>query len=86
MIVPWDIKTVEIVVTKHFALGWMRKWGWDTQTLRNSIALAYRFEKVGTEKFEVYVNKGGFRKIVAVYYGAENKLVCITGSQGDKRI
>lgn len=86
MIVPWDIEKVNIAATKHFALGWMRKWGWDVPTLRNAISAAYRVEKIGKEKFEVYVNKDGFRKIVTVYYGVENKLVCITGSQGGKHI
>lgn len=85
MRVPWDIETVEIVVTKHFALGWMRKWGWDMPALRNAIIHAYKTERVGNEKYEVYVNKGGFRKIITVYYDTENKLVCITGTQGGKR-
>jgi len=83
--VPWDIITVELVTTKHFAHGWMRKWGWNVPTLRDAIRDAYKIDKVGSNKFEVYMQKSGFKKIITVYYDVENKLLCITGSQGGKR-
>ena len=86
MQVPWNIDTVEIIVTKHFALGWMRKWGWDVAFLREMIRSAYKIEKIGKQKFEICVNKSGYKKIITVYYNTENKLVCITGSAGAKRL
>lgn len=85
MKVPWDVAQVEIVATKHFALGWMRKWGWNVYVLRDAIRDAYKIEKVGKNKFEIYVQKSGYKKIITAYYDAENKLVCITGSEGGSR-
>jgi len=68
MIVPWDIKTVELVVTKHFALGWMRDWGWDVPSLRDAISQAYRVDQVGTEKFEIYIRKHPQRRLSKGYH------------------
>ena len=86
MKVPWDIGRVELVATKHFALGSMRKWGWNTFMLREAVRECYKIEKVGQNKFEIYVQKSGYKKIITVYYDAENILVCITGAEGGNRI
>lgn len=82
---PWSIESLTIDATKHFALGWMRKWGWTIEDLRDAIRTAYRIDKLGARKYEVYVQKAGYKKIITVYYNEENKLLCITGSQGGKK-
>lgn len=86
MKVPWNVESVLISSTKHFALGWMRKWGWSVEDLRDAIRTAYNIEKVGSAKYELYVQKSGLKKIITVYFSGENKLVCITGSEGGKRV
>lgn len=80
----WDSNTVKLVVTKHFALKYMRIWNWDFQDLRDAIANAYKIENVGKCKYEIYVDKSGFKKIVVVY--EDEELICITGSQGGERV
>ncbi len=32
-----DSSDYKLRPSKHFILGWMRKWGWDIQDLKNSI-------------------------------------------------
>jgi len=83
---PWDAETVKLTVTKHFALKYMRTWDWDFHDLRDAIRDAYTVEKAGNEKYEIYVQKSGFKKIITVYYSDDNEFVCITGSEGGKRI
>lgn len=80
--VPWHIESVNLAVTKHFALKYMRLWSWDFHDLRDALRQAYNVEKVGKEKYELFVQKSGFKKIVTVYYIEEEKLICITGSSG----
>ncbi|MBI5398182.1 hypothetical protein HZB03_01840 [Candidatus Woesearchaeota archaeon] len=53
--------------------------------MREAIREAYKIDKVGKEKFEIYVQKAGFKKIISVYYALEEELLCITGSQGGTR-
>jgi len=84
MKIPWDINTVIINISKHFALKYMRKWSWDFHDLRDAIREAYKVEKVGAIKYEIYVQKGGFKKIILVYYDEEKEIFCITGSEGGK--
>ena len=86
MKVPWDIKTITIIPTKHFALKYMRAWDWDVYELRDALRIPYRVEKIGNNKFEIYIQKGGFKKVITVHYAEENKLLCITGSEGGERI
>ncbi|HLF54979.1 MAG TPA: hypothetical protein VI612_04625 [Candidatus Nanoarchaeia archaeon] len=85
MVMPWRIETVGIKVTKHFMLKYMRRWNWDFIDLRDAIRNSYKVEKIGREKFEIYVEKKGFKKIITVYYGGIDELVCITGSEGGGR-
>jgi len=85
MRVPWNASTVQLKVTKHFALKYLRAWGWDFHDLRDAIIEAYKVDAVGKNKFEIYVQKSGFKKIITVYYSAEDELLCITGSQGGER-
>lgn len=81
---PWKINEVKLSVTKHFALAHMRGWGWDMLDLRDSLRCAYKISKVGKAKYEVFVNKDGYKKIVTVYFEIETELLCITGSEGGK--
>ena len=83
---PWNANTVKISVTKHFAIKYLRKWNWNFHDLRDAFQDAYKIESAGSEKFEVYIEKGGFKKVIVVYYTAAEELVCISGSEGGKRI
>jgi len=83
LLMPWDIEGVKIEVSKHFAIKYLKSWGWDFNDLRDAIREAYKIEKVGKEKYEVYTQKNGFKKIILVYI--EERIVCITGSTGGKR-
>ncbi len=85
MKVPWNIETVHLTATKHFALKYMKLWGWDFHDLRDGIRDAYKIERMGKTKFEIYVLRGGFKKIITVYYEHYERLVCITGSEGGAR-
>ena len=85
MKVPWNIKIVTLAVTKHFSLDYLRKWGWDFHDLRHAITNAYKIDKIGKSKYEIYIRQSGYKKIISVYYDLEKKLLCITGSQGGKR-
>ncbi len=85
MNVPWRIATVKLKVTKHFALKYMRSWNWEMHDLRDAIANAYKIDKVGKEKFGIYVEKLGYKKIITVYLAANDELICITGSEGGTR-
>lgn len=83
---PWNPFTVKLTVTKHFATDYMRLWGWDLYDVREAITNAYKIERVGSTKYEIYVNKSGFKKIITVYFSSENELRCITGSEGGRRL
>ena len=83
---PWDIETVTLFVTRHFSKKYLSRWGWSYESLRDAFRNAYTINKTGAEKYEVYVNKGGYKKIICVYYSCENRIICITGSKGDRRI
>lgn len=85
MKVPWRIESVRLAVTKHFALKYMRRWGWDFHELRDAIRDAYKADTVGRNKFELYVQKSGYKKIITVYYEDNDELTCISGSQGGTR-
>ena len=63
MNVPWNIETAHSEASKHFVLHYLRSWGWDFLNLRDAIRAAYKVDKVGKNKYEVYVQKKGFRKI-----------------------
>ncbi len=79
---PWNIHSVELAVSKHFALKYMHTWNWDFHDLRGAIENAYQIQKTSKEKYEIYINKKGFKKIITVYYKEQEKLLCITASQG----
>lgn len=78
----YDIETCKIEASKHFKNTWMRKWDWDYHDLRNAVRDAYRKDKVGKEKYEIYVRKRGEKKVIAVYQWEFETLFVITGSEG----
>ncbi|MFQ5621276.1 MAG: hypothetical protein ACE5FT_05520 [Candidatus Nanoarchaeia archaeon] len=80
---PWDINKIGLKVTKHFSRDYMRKWDWDFHDLREAIRDAYKVDKVGKNKYELYVQKSGYKKIITVHYDEE--LICISGSEGGGR-
>ena len=80
MKVPWNIESVRLCVTKHFSLKYLCAWGWDFHDLRDAIRNAYAIEKESNNKFDVYINKGGYKKVVTIYFDTEEKLLCVTGS------
>jgi hypothetical protein len=78
-----DVQGYAIRPSKHFILGWMRKWDYDILTLRQALASAYKVEKVGKNKFEAYVHaKGKSRKIIFVKDDATKEIFIITGAEG----
>lgn len=83
---PWKIEKVKLKVTKHFALKYMNNWYWDFHDLRDAIRDAYRIEKIGKDKFEIYIQKSGLKKIITVYRSLDDELICISGAEGGKRI
>jgi len=60
----------------------MKKWDWDFFDLREAIREAYKIEKVGKKKYEIYVRKKGEKKIITVYYLEFEILFVITGGEG----
>lgn len=78
----YDIKTCALEASKHFKNTWMRKWDWDYRDLRAAIQDAYKVEKIGKKKYEIYVRKKGEKKIIAVYYWEFETLFVITGGEG----
>ena len=84
--IQWKIETVKLVPTHHFAKKYLRAWGWSIQDLRDAIGHAYAIERTGKTKYEIYVNKGGYKKNITAYYDTDDELICITGSQGDIHI
>lgn len=79
----FDIECCSLEASKHFKNTWMRKWNWDYLDLRDAIRGAYKIEKVGKTKYEIYTReKGSSRKLVTVYYDEFGTLFVITGSEG----
>ena len=79
---PFDIDTVRIDVSKHFRNRWMRKWGWDHPELREALREAYQVTKCGRDKWEVLVRKKGGKEIVLVYEAETHEVFVTTGAEG----
>lgn len=70
--------------SKHFVLGWMRKWDWDIHSIRAALERA-NIKKVGKNKFEAHVRvKQKTRKLIFVRYEDIKELFIITGAEGGK--
>ena len=74
---------VKIRSSKHFILTWMRKWNWDIYDIRNALQRNYKIEKVGRNKYEVYIHsKYGSKKLIFILDEELNEIFIITGSEG----
>ena len=78
----FDIDTCKIDASKHFVLKYMKKWDWDFDDLRDAIKNAYKIDKVGKKKYEVYARQDGSKQIIFVYYFEFETIFVITGSEG----
>ena len=78
-----DIGDYTIRPSKHFAMGWMRKWGYGIKSIRDAIDNAIKIEKVGKTKYEDYIRtKGGGRKIIFIKDDITMEILVITGAEG----
>lgn len=78
-----DTASYKIRPSKHFILGWMRKWDYGAETLRTALENAYKVDKVGKNKFEAYVHaKGKSRKLIFVKDDEYKEILIITGAEG----
>jgi hypothetical protein len=78
-----DIGEYKIRPSKHFVLTWMRKWDYDIYSLKNALENAYKIDKVGRNKYEVYIRtKGKSRKLIFVKDDEYKEIFIITGAEG----
>lgn len=78
-----DISNYKILPSKHFVLGWMRKWDYNEEDLRNLLEDAYKVEKVGKYKYEAYIRaKGKSRKLILIKDDEAKEILIITGAEG----
>ena len=81
MVIEYDIDTCQIELSKHFRNDYMRKWNWDMYDLREAIKNAYKVDKLGKTKYEVYTKKGGSKKIIFVYDNLDKTIFVISGAE-----
>lgn len=60
----------------------MKQWDWDLFDLRTAIKEAYKIDKVGKKKYELYTKKGNSKKIIFVYDTFDDTLFVISGAEG----
>lgn len=77
----YDIDKCEIDVGKHFRNKDMRNWNWDMFDVRDAIKNAYKVDKVGKIKYEVFTKKSGSKKIISVYYKEYDSIFVISGAE-----
>jgi len=78
-----EISGYNIRPSKHFILGWMRKWDYEPESLQTALENAYKIEKVGKFKYEAYVRvKGKSRKFIFVKDDEYKEIFIITGAEG----
>lgn len=78
-----DLNGYRIRPSKHFILAWMRKWGYNTDTLKSAIETAYKIDKVGKVKHEAYTRaKEKSRKIIFIKDNEYKEIFIITGAEG----
>lgn len=78
----FDIDKCAIDISKHFRNKYMRKWNWDMFDLREAIKNAYKIDKVGKKKYEVYTKQKGSKKIIFVFYKEYDSIFIISGTEG----
>ena len=80
-----DYAKYEIKPSKHFVMDYMRKWNFDIEDVRTALKNAYKTDKVGKIKYEVYTRyraSGRSRNIIFVVYEEEKEIFIISGSEG----
>jgi len=78
-----DINGYKIRPSKHFILTWMRKWDYEIYTLKDVIEKAYKIDKVGRQKYEIYIRaKGKSRKLILIKDDEYKEVFIITGAEG----
>jgi len=77
-----NIDEISIRPSKHFILGWMRKWDLDIYKLKDLLKRA-NITKVGKNKYEAFVRtKNKSIKIIFGLYEEEKEIFIIIGSEG----
>ena len=78
-----DTSSYKIRPSKHFILGWMRKWDYDVDALRSALENAYKIDNVGKNKFEAYIHaKEKSRKLIFITDDGYKEIFIITGAEG----
>lgn len=78
-----DVSGYQIRPTKHFMAGWMRRWRYTIDDLYLAFENAYKVEKVGKRKYEVYFReKGKSRKLICTKNEKYKDSIIITGAEG----
>jgi hypothetical protein len=81
-VLPFDPDEVRIEPSKHFRNLMMRKWDWDQNDLRDSLRRPVRVVPRGRRKLEVWVRKGGSKKLILSYSREDKLVLVITGTEG----
>lgn len=79
---PFDPDEVRIEPSKHFRNVKMRKWDWDVNDLRDALRKPVRVVPHGRAKLEVWVRKGGSKRLVLSFDRADGIVFVITGTEG----
>ena len=79
---PFDPDEVRIEPSKYFRNLRMRKWDWDVLHLREALRQPVRVVARGSLKMEVWVRKGGSKKLILSYCREERLVLVITGTEG----
>jgi len=59
----------------------MRRWGWSYRDIRDALGEAHDAKRVGKRKLEVWVRKGGSKKLVIAYDETTDVVTVITGTE-----
>lgn len=60
----------------------MRQWGWDINDIRDALRAPLKVVPRGRSKLEVWIRKGGSKKLVVCHYSGEDLVLVITGTEG----
>ncbi len=77
----YDIDKCSIDISKHFRNKYMRMWNWDMNDLREAIKNAYKVDKLGKNKYEIYTKSGDSKKLIFVYYKEYETIFLISGAE-----
>ena len=78
-----ELTDYKIRPSKHFILTWMRRWDYDIDSLKTAFENAYKIDKVGRYKYELYTRtKGRSRKFIIIKDEENKEIFIITGAEG----